>query len=425
MTSIRPVYVIGGQRIPFTKSMTRYMGVSSQDLLTTALSALVEKYNLKGRTVGDVACGAIMQNPKDWNLTRECVIGAGLHHHTPGYNVQRACGTGLETAWQIANKIALGHISDGIAGGVDSNSDLPITVSPGLKKALLELNAAKSIGDKLKILSGLRPKDLLPGMPAVVEPRTGMSMGQHCEQMVKHWQIGREEQDQFAFESHKKSARAWEEGFFKELVTPFKGLDRDSIVRADTTVEKLARLKPAFDFTGTGTLTAGNSSPLTDGASVSLLASEEAAKSNSWEPLARFVDCEVSALDFVGGDGLLMAPTIAVGRMLERQKLKLQDFDFYEIHEAFAGQVLCTLKAWQDARWCQRMLNSDPLGDIDLSKLNVNGSSLSIGHPFAATGGRILASLSHMIKNSGGKKRGLISICTAGGMGIAAIVESV
>lgn len=425
MSSIRPVYVIGGQRIPFAKSMTKYMGVSTQELMTAALSALVEQYGLKGRTVGDVALGAIMQNPKDWNLTRECVIGAGLHAHTPGYNVQRACGTGLETAWQIANKIALGHITDGIAGGVDTNSDLPITVSPGLKKILLQLNSARSIPDRLKILANLRPKDLLPALPAVAEPRTGMSMGEHCEQMVKHWQVGRTEQDEYAFTSHQKSAKAWESGFFDDLVTAFNGVSRDTVVRADTAIEKLAKLKPAFDFSGAGTLTAGNSSPLTDGASTALLASEESAKSNSWEPMARFVDCEVAALDFVGGDGLLMAPTIAVGRMLARQKLSLQDFDFYEIHEAFAGQVLCTLKAWEDARWCQRMLNSEPLGSIDLSKLNVNGSSLAIGHPFAATGGRILALLAKMIHTSGSKKRGLISICTAGGMGVAAILESV
>lgn len=424
MSGIRPVYVIGGQRIPFAKSMTHYMGHSTQDLLTAALKALVDQYGLKGRMVGDVAMGAIMQNPKDWNLTRECVIGAGLHPHTPGYNVQRACGTGLETAWQIANKIALGHISEGIAGGVDTNSDLPITVSPGLKKALLKMNSAKTFGDKIKVLTTLRPKDLLPALPAVVEPRTGMSMGQHCEQMVKHWKIAREEQDQYALTSHHKSAKAWESGFLDDLVTAYAGVKIDTIVRGDTTLEKLAKLKPAFDFTGAGTLTAGNSSSLTDGASVALLASEEAAKSNSWEPMARFVDCEVAALDFVGGDGLLMAPTVAVGRMLKRQNLTLQDFDFYEVHEAFAGQVLCTLKAWQDEKWCRRLLDSEPLGPIDLSKLNVNGSSLAFGHPFAATGGRILASLAKMIKTSG-KKRGLISICTAGGMGIAAIIESV
>lgn len=424
MSGTRPVFVVGGQRVPFAKSMTRYMGTSTQELMTAALTALVDQYNLKGQSVGDVALGAIMQNPKDWNLARECVQGSGLHAHTPAYNVQRACGTGLETAWQIANKISLGHISNGIAGGVDTNSDLPITVSANLKRALLKMNAARSVPDKLKILASLRPKDLLPSFPAVSEPRTGMSMGEHCEQMVKHWKVGREEQDQYALTSHQKSAKAWESGFFKDLVTPFKGVDRDAIVRGDTSLEKLLKLKPAFDFTGAGTLTAGNSSPLTDGASVALLASEASLKSNSWEPQARFVDCEVAALDYVGGDGLLMAPTIAVGRMLKRNNLTLQDFDYYEVHEAFAGQVLCTLKAWEDEKWCRRLLDSNPLGAIDLDKLNVYGSSLSIGHPFAATGGRILASLAKMIKING-KKRGLISICTAGGMGIAAILESV
>tara|TARA_R110000868_G_scaffold407454_1_gene688913 strand:+ start:3589 stop:4863 length:1275 start_codon:yes stop_codon:yes gene_type:complete len=424
MSSIRPVYIIGGARTPFTKSMTNYMGVSTQDLMTAALTSLVEQFQLKGRTVGDVAFGAIMQNPKDWNLTRECVLGSGLHPHTPGYNVQRACGTGLETSWQIANKIALGHISNGISGGVDTNSDLPITVSKGLKKILLQLNSARSLQARLKILSQLRPKDLMPALPAVSEPRTGMSMGQHCEQMVKHWSVGRKEQDELALASHHRAAKAWQDGFHKDLVTPFNGLVQDTIVRGDTSLEKLAKLKPAFDFTGAGTLTAGNSSPLTDGASSVLLASEESAKANSWEPQARFVDCEVAALDYVGGDGLLMAPTIAVARMLTRQKLTLQDFDFYEIHEAFAGQVLCTLKAWEDEKWSKRLLQSPPLGSIDLSKLNVHGSSLAIGHPFAATGGRIVASLAKTLKTSG-KKRGLISICTAGGMGVAAILESV
>lgn len=424
MSSIRPVYIIGGQRIPFAKSMTKYMGASTQDLMTATLKSLVDQYQLKGRTVGDVAFGAIMQNPKDWNLARECVLGSGLHAHTPAYNVQRACGTGLETAWQLANKISLGHMSDAIAGGVDTNSDLPITVSVGLKKALLKLNAARSIPDKLKILTKLRPKDLLPAMPAVTEPRTGMSMGQHCELMVKEWGISRQEQDKLSLASHQNAAKAWQDGFFKDLVTSFNGVDKDTIVRGDTTLEKLAKLKPAFDFSGTGTLTAGNSSPLTDGASAVLLASEESAKANSWDLQARFVDCEVAALDYVAGDGLLMAPTVAVGRMLARQKLKLQDFDYYEIHEAFAGQVLCTLKAWQDEKWCRRLLNSEPLGEIDLSKLNVHGSSLAIGHPFAATGGRIIATLAKMLKTNG-KKRGLISICTAGGMGIAAILESV
>ena len=424
MSTIRPVYVVAGNRIPFAKSMTKYLGLSTQDLMTAALKALVDKTKLQGKTVGDVALGAIMQNPKDWNLTRECVQGSGLHAHTPGYNVQRACGTGLETSWQIANKIALGHINEGISGGVDTNSDLPITVSSNLKKALLHMNAARSIGDKLKILATIRPKDLAPSFPAVGEPRTGMSMGQHTEKMVQKWKIDRKSQDELALASHQRAAKAWADGFHSDLVSSFHGLDKDTIVRGDTTLEKLSRLKPAFDFTGIGTLTAGNSSPLTDGASCVLLASEESAKEHGWDLQARFVDCEVAALDYVGGDGLLMAPTIAVAKLLQRQGFKLQDFDFYEIHEAFAGQVLCTLKAWNDEAWCKRLLGQAPLGEIDLTKLNINGSSLAIGHPFAATGGRIVSSLAKMIKTSG-KQRGLISICTAGGMGIAAILERV
>ncbi|MCB0347350.1 MAG: acetyl-CoA C-acetyltransferase [Bdellovibrionales bacterium] len=421
----RNVYVVAGKRSPFVKSMRKYQDVSSQDLLTASLKDLVSTARLKDKMVGDVALGAIMNSSTNWNIARESVLGTDLSPYTPAYNLQRACGTGLEAALQIALKIANYQIEDGIAGGVDTNSDLPIEVSSKYKNFLLGLNNAKSFGAKLSMLLKISPSFLKPKIPAVVEPRTGLSMGEHCEKMVKEWGISREAQDQLAYESHQKAAAAYDEGFHDDLVFNFKGLNRDTITRKDTTIQKLASLKPAFDKSAAGTLTAGNSTPLTDGSSVVLLASEEACKKNNWTPQAIFKDAEVAAVDFVHGDGLLMAPTIAVGRLLARNNLKLQDFDYYEIHEAFAGQVLCTLKAWEDKAYCKKYLGIDePLGSIDRSKMNVKGGSLALGHPFAATGGRIIASLAKLLYQTK-KKRGLISICTAGGMGVAAIIEGI
>ncbi|MFZ4403498.1 MAG: acetyl-CoA C-acetyltransferase [Pseudobdellovibrionaceae bacterium] len=423
--STKNVYIVGGARTPFVKSMTDYRNVTTQQLMTESLLQTVKKFNLQGHKLGDVALGAVMNSSANWGLARECVLGSGLHPHTPAYFVQRACGTGLEAASQIALKIAAGQIESGIAGGVDSNSDLPIMVSDSLAQKLLLLNSAKTLGDRLKILATLQFADLKPKFPAVVEPRTGLSMGQHCEQMVKEWKIRREDQDQLAYESHQKADKAYRDGFYEDLVFPFAELKKDKLVRAETTLEKLAKLKPAFDFSGEGTLTAGNSTPLTDGSSAVLLANEQEAQKNKWPLLARFVDAQVAALDFVGGEGLLMAPAVAVGKLLARNNLTLQDFDFYEIHEAFAGQVLCTLKAWESADYCQKYLGiNNPLGSIDRNRMNVKGGSLAVGHPFSATGGRIVASLAKTL-NQRGKGRGLISICTAGGMGVAAILEAV
>jgi acetyl-CoA C-acetyltransferase len=421
----RPVYIIGGSRTPFVKSMTGYLGVTIQDLMTAALTQLTKQFGLENQTVGDVAIGGTLRNSLDWDLARECVLGSGLNPHTPGYSVQRACGSSLETTWQIALKIAANQMDTGIAGGVDSNSDLPILWPRSFANKLLKIHAAKSLAEKARLWPNFRPADFKLKMPSVREPLTGLSMGEHCEKMVKEWQITREAQDALALASHQHAAAAYQSGFFEDLMFEFQGIKTDGLVRGDTSFEKLAKLKPAFDFTGQGTLTAGNSSPLTDGAAAALLASEAAATAHGWTPLARFVDAEVAAVDFVHGEGLLMAPTIAVSRLLQRNNLKLQDFDFYEIHEAFTGQVLCTLKAWNTPDYCKRVLKQDQvLGEIDLTKLNVNGGSVAIGHPFAATGSRIVASLAKMLYQSK-KKRGLISICTAGGMGVAAILEAV
>jgi acetyl-CoA C-acetyltransferase len=421
----KPVYIVGGVRTPFVKSMNQYSDVTTPNLMSASLKTLVRRYDLIGKQVGDVALGAVMKSSASWNLSRECVLDSGLDPHTPGYDVQRACGTSLETTLQIAHKIALGQIESGIAGGVDSNSDLPLMLSRALTQKILKLRAARTTSDKLKLIFSMRPKDFKPTMPAIVEPHTGLSMGQHCEKMVQEWQITRASQDALALQSHMNAVAAYEQGFYEDLVFSFMGLDSDTIPRKDTSLDKLGKLKPAFDFTGKGTLTAGNSSPLTDGSSAVLLASEQEMQLRGWEPLARFVDAEAAAVDFVHGEGLLMAPTIAVSRLLARNNLSLQDFDFYEIHEAFAGQVLCTLKAWETPEYCKNVLKRDGvLGSIDLDKLNVKGGSVALGHPFAATGSRIVGSLSKMLFRKG-QGRGLISICTAGGMGVAAILEAV
>ena len=425
MTYGRRVAIIGGARIPFARSNTAYVGKSNQDMLTAAFRGVVDKFQLHGETLGDVVAGAVVKHVRDFNLCREAVLGCGLSPSTPAFDIQQACGTGLEAAIVVANKIALGQIEVGMAGGVDNTTDAPISVSEGLRKILLEANRGKTTGQKVKTLLKIRPKHLTPLPPANAEPRTKMSMGAHCEQMAKTWSIPREEQDLLAVESHQKAAKAYEEGFFNDLVVPFAGLNRDNNMRGDSSVEKLSTLKPAFDRkSGKGTLTAGNSTPLTDGASAVLLASEDWAKARGIEPLAYLTFCETSGVDFVSGkEGLLMAPAYAVPKMLQKAGLPLQDFDFYEIHEAFAAQVLCTLKAWEDPAFCKDKLGLDaPLGSIDRSKLNVKGSSLAVGHPFAATGGRIVATLAKRLAEKG-SGRGLISVCAAGGLGVTAILE--
>ncbi|MCW2268328.1 3-ketoacyl-CoA thiolase [compost metagenome] len=424
MRSLRRVAIIGGNRIPFARSNGAYATASNQAMLTAALEGLIERYGLHGLQLGEVAAGAVLKHSRDMNLTRECVLGSRLSAQTPAYDLQQACGTGLETAIQVANKIALGQIDSGIAGGVDTTSDAPIAVNEGLRRILLQANRGKTTADKLKAFLKLRPGHLKPELPRNGEPRTGLSMGQHCELMAQTWQIPRNEQDALALLSHQHLTAAYAEGWHDDLLTPFQGLTRDNNLRADLSLEKLVSLKPAFERSEKGTLTAGNSTPLTDGASVVLLGSEDWAREHNLEVLAYLVDGETAAVDFVKGqEGLLMAPAYAVPRLLARNGLSLQDFDYYEIHEAFAAQVLCTLKAWEDPDYCQRKLGlSEPLGAIDRSKLNVKGSSLAAGHPFAATGGRILANMAKLLATAG-KGRGLISICAAGGQGVTAIIE--
>ena len=425
MTQPRRVAIVGGNRIPFARSNTVYATASNQEMLTSALDGLVERFNLHGERLGEVVAGAVLKHSRDFNLTRECVLGSRLSPQTPAYDLQQACGTGLEAALLVANKIALGQIECGIAGGVDTTSDAPIGVNEGLRKILLQANRGKSTGDKVKSLLQIRPRHLAPSIPRNGEPRTGLSMGEHCELMAQTWAIPRDEQDQLAVASHHKLAAAYAEGWHDDLLTPFRGLTRDQNLRADISLEKLATLKPCFERSPRGTLTAANSTPLTDGASLVLLASEEWAKARGLPILAYWKDGEAAAVDFVGAgkEGLLMAPVYAVPRLLARNKLSLQDFDYYEIHEAFAAQVLCTLKAWEDADYCKTRLGLDaPLGSIDRSKMNVKGSSLAAGHPFAATGGRIVANLAKLLSVAQ-EGRGLISICAAGGQGVTAILE--
>lgn len=419
------VGVIGGVRIPFCRNNTAYADVGNFGMSVKVLGALVERFGLHGLELGEVAMGAVIKHSSEWNLAREALLSSGLAPTTPGITTARACGTSLDNAIIIANKIAAGQIEAGIAGGSDTTSDVPIVFSQRLRKRLLAMNRAKTPMEKLKTaVRGFSLSELKPSFPGVAEPRTGMSMGDHCEKMAKEWHIGRQDQDRLALESHHKLAAAYESGFFEDLVIPFRGLKRDGFLRADSTMEKLATLKPAFDKTsGLGTLTAGNSTGLSDGAAAVLLANEAWAAKRGLKIQAWMRDAEVAAVDFVHGEGLLMAPTVAVPRMLARHGLTLQDFDFYEIHEAFAAQVLCTLRAWESADYCKHRLGLDaPLGSIDPAKLNVHGSSLAVGHPFAATGARIIATLAKMLEQKG-SGRGLISICTAGGMGVTAILE--
>ncbi|WP_283182820.1 acetyl-CoA C-acetyltransferase [Pseudomonas svalbardensis] len=424
MTQLHRVAIIGGNRIPFARSNGPYTTASNQAMLTAALEGLIERYNLHGLRLGEVVAGAVLKHSRDMSLTRECVLGSRLSPTTPAYDIQQACGTGLEATLLVANKIALGQIECGIAGGVDTTSDAPIGVNEGLRKILLQANHAKNTADKLKTFLQLRPRHLIPDLPRNVEPRTGLSMGEHCEMMAQTWNIPRAEQDQLALESHQKMAASYTEGWHNDLITPFLGLTRDDNLRPDLTLEKLASLKPVFEKSAKGTLTAGNSTPLTDGASLVLLGSEEWAKERGLPILAYLRDGETAAVDFVNGaEGLLMSPVYAVPRLLARNGLTLQDFDYYEIHEAFAAQVLCTLKSWEDPEYCKTRLGLDaPLGPIDRSRLNVKGSSLAAGHPFAATGARIVANLAKLL-DAAGQGRGLISICAAGGQGVTAIIE--
>ena len=420
----RPVAVLGGVRIPFCRQNTAYSDVGNLGMSVRTLGALVEKFGLHGQELGEVAMGAVIKHSSDWNLAREATLSSGLSPLTPGITLQRACGTGLDSIITIANKIAVGQIEVGIGGGSDTTSDVPIVYGKALRQRLLAAAAAKSTRDKIAAFKGFSLRELKPDFPGVAEPRTGKSMGDHCEDMAKQWNISRDSQDELAAASHHKLAAAYERGFFEDLVVSFRGVSRDNILRPDTSIEKLATLKPAFDRTsGRGTLTAGNSTPLTDGASACLVASEDWASAHGHEVLCRIRDAHVSAVDFVHGEGLLMAPTVAVSEMLKRNNLALQDFDIYEIHEAFAAQVLCTLRAWESEDYCRTRLDLDaPLGRIDPARINPLGSSLAAGHPFAATGARIVATAAKQLAERGGG-RCLVSICTAGGMGVVAILE--
>jgi acetyl-CoA C-acetyltransferase len=420
----RRVAVIGGNRIPFARSNSVYADASNQDMLTAAIDGLVTRFGLEGEHVDEVVAGAVLKHSRDFNLTRESVLGSKLAPTTAAYDIQQACDTGIQAAIAVANKIALGQIEVGIAGGTDTTSDAPIGLNERLRKILLEANRAKSTQARLKALAKVRPQHLAPSIPQNSEPRTGLSMGESAALTALEWNVAREDQDLLAVNSHHNLAASYDRSFQDDLITPFRGLERDQNLRADSSLEKLATLKPVFGKGEAATMTAANSTPLTDGASVVLLCSEEYAKKKGWKPLAYITEYETAAVDYVhGGEGLLMAPAYAMARMLERSGDKLQEFDFYEIHEAFASQVLATLAFWEDPVVCKERLGLDaPLGSIDRSKLNVNGSSLAAGHPFAATGGRIIANLAKMLDEKG-KGRGVISICAAGGQGVTMILE--
>ncbi|MPZ63015.1 MAG: acetyl-CoA C-acetyltransferase [Propionibacteriales bacterium] len=424
MAEIRRVAVIGGNRIPFARSDSAYAKASNQDMLTAALDGLVERHGIAGERVGEVVAGAVLKHSRDFNLTREAVLGSRLSPETPAADLQQACATGIQSVIHVADKIALGHIESGIAGGVDTTSDAPIGVNEDLRKILLEANRAKTMQGRVRALLKVRPSHIVPAIPQNAEPRTGKSMGEHAALTALEWAITRADQDELTLASHRNLAAAYDRGFLADLVSPYLGLERDQNLRADTTLDKLGSLKPVFGKGEAATMTAGNSTPLSDGASAVLLASEEWAAEHGLEPWAFLTFHETAAVDYVhGGEGLLMAPSYAMPRMLARANLSLQDFDFYEVHEAFASQVLATLQAWDDPIFCKERLGLDaPLGAVDRSMLNLAGGSLAAGHPFAATGGRIVATLAKLLAEKG-SGRGAISICAAGGQGVTAILE--
>jgi len=420
---MRRVAIIGGSRIPFCRSNTIYADKSNLDMLAAAIDGVVDRFDLAGEQIDEVMAGAVMTHSRDFNLAREAVLSSKLSPLTPGITLQQACGTSLQAALTLGAKIATGQIDCGIAAGTDTTSDAPIVFGSKFSRRMINLSQARDMKQRMAALKGFGPSELKPVSPTNGEMRTGLSMGQHCERMAREWEIPREDQDQLAYDSHMKAAAAYDSGFFDELVTPWGGVSRDNNLRADSTLEKLATLRTAFDRGPDATLTAANSTPLTDGSAAVLLCSEEWAKEHNLPVQAFLITGRSAAVDFVNDEGLLMAPTVAVAEMLQRTGLGLQDFDFYEIHEAFAAQVLCTLKAWESEKYCSERLGlKEPLGSIDRDKLNVNGSSLAVGHPFAATGARIVANLSQLLAEKG-SGRGLISVCTAGGMGVCAILE--
>jgi len=418
------VAVVGGTRIPFCRSHSAYKNCTNQDLMVAALSGVVNRFDLRSQILGEVALGAVIKHSSDWNLARECVIESGLSPRTPGVDLQRACGTSLEAAIMVANKIALGQIEAGIAGGTDTVSDVPLVYPDQYRQLLLEIHRARSKFQRFRLMTKIRPKHFLPVFPSVKEPRTGLSMGESTEAIAKQWFVKREHQDQLALSSHIKAAAAYDAGWFEDLITPFQDVEEDNLIRRDTNYQKLSSLKPVFDKSGEGTLTAGNSTALTDGAAAVLLSSEEWARVKNLPIMAYLTYAKSSAVNFVNDEGLLMAPVYAVSEMLKDANLDLQDFDFYEIHEAFAAQTIATMKAWQSDEFCRNKLGREKaMGPIDLTRLNKKGGSIAIGHPFAATGARIIATMAKLLQEKG-SGRGLISICTAGGMGVTAIMEA-
>jgi acetyl-CoA C-acetyltransferase len=423
MQNIRKVAILGGSRIPFCRSLGRYKDLGNLDMLAAALGGLVEKYNLEDKTIGEVASGAVLKRSKDFSLAREGLLAAKLHPSTNAFDVGKACGTSLEAAVNLGNKIALGQIDSAIASGVDSSSDVPIELSEKFSRNLAQMSRARNMIDRAKLFKNLSIGDIVPKLPGVKENRTGLTMGEHCELMAQEWKLTREEQDQLAVESHHKAASAWERGFYQDIVIPFHGAEKDDNIRPDTSMDKMKKLRPCFEKSERGTMTAANSTPLTDGAAAVLMSSEQWAKDNGIEPMAYLTHSQSAAVNFEGEEGLLMAPAYAVSQMLDKAGLTFDDIDFFEVHEAFAAQAICTLKAWESEEFCQKKLGrSHALGSIDRSKLNLAGGSVALGHPFAATGARILAGAAKLLKEKG-SGRCLISICTAGGMGICAILE--
>ncbi|MFQ6023958.1 MAG: acetyl-CoA C-acyltransferase [Acidiferrobacterales bacterium] len=408
------VAVIGGARTPFAKAGTVFKKYSALQLGVHAVNGLLEKQDLDPQSVDELVYGIVIADPRLPHFAREVNFSSRLPPSVRALTVTDNCITGTSAITAIYDSIVAGRAEVGIAGGVESMSNTALIFNESASRIFLEAAAAKSFGGRLTQFLKLRPWHFKPRAPAIAEPSTGLSMGEHTELMVKEWRVSREEQDEFAYRSHMKAHAATEDGRLKAEIHPLDGIDHDPLIRSDTTVEKLAKLPPAFDRSPSGTITAGNSSPLTDGAASVLLMSEERARQDGRQPLAF-----IKAFQYVGidpKDGLLMGPGIAVPRLLRKAGLTLAEIDIIEMHEAFAGQIACNLRAWEQG-W-----KEPAIGKVDPEKVNPLGSSIAVGHPFAATGARIVTTLANEMKRRDARYA-LISICGAGATASAMILE--
>jgi acetyl-CoA acyltransferase len=422
------VAIVAGLRTPFAKQWSAYREVSALDLANIVVSELLQRVDLDPKEIQQVVYGQVVPSVEAPNIAREIVLATGMPKSIEAYSVSRACATSYQSAVNVAEAIMAGAIDTGVAGGADSASNVPITVSKRLAEALMAATKARSIGERMQAFAGIRPRDLAPVPPAIKEFSTGLSMGDSAEKMAKENHISREAQDEFAHRSHSLAAKAWAEGKLDDEVMEVfvpnrfnEAIREDNLIRKDTAIEKYAKLKPAFDRKH-GTVTAANSSPLTDGASALLLMREDKAKALGFDVLGFIRSYAFAALDPAGQ--LLMGPSYASPLALDRAGVKVSDLDLVDMHEAFAAQILSNTQAFESAEWSQKHLGrSEKIGDIDWDKFNVTGGSISIGHPFAATGARQITQTLRELKRRGGNLA-LCTACAAGGLGAAMVLEA-